>query len=328
MRQDAPSTGPQTQQQSQLPVDSPLTSPPSSQQSSLNGLLSMVPSVLSSLGSGANGGGALSNIASSIGPLSGLLGLNKSPQPMINQANQQTTSGSGAPGANTLGANALVGNAPRSDPVALEMSPQAGAQSSLPTSGQAVLNAAPPIQQPAGANPAQAVINQVLSAYAAGQIPNELIQLGLSGRVPPQIIELALSGQVPPQLIQMVITGQIPMTTINAFLNAMQASASNAGPSPQQMPVQTQPMSRAGPMNPQGFFGDGFSSTGLFSTTKALFEALFGLNRNKQNQQQQGVSVPTLLGTIPLKMPSMPNVRSLGQMVGGTITNVASMIPF
>ena len=146
-------------------------------------------------------------------------------------------------------------------------------------------------------NPALSVVNQVVSAYIGGQIPIELILLGLSGKVPPQVVEMALSGRVPAEVIQMVITGQFPMSTINAFLNALQQQGPNRGP-----------------------MGN------MFYTTKSLFEALFGLNRKRVGESRSGLTVPTLLG--PVRVPGMANVRSFGQFVGGTISNVSSLIPF
>jgi len=173
-----------------------------------------------------------------------------------------------------------------------------------------------PPTSPATNSPAQSVINQVLVAYASGQIPNELIQLGLSGKVPPQIIELALSGQVPPQIIQMVITGQIPISTINAFLSSMQ---NNDSRTPRISSVSSRPES---PASPSPAPSSNFSGLSLSSTTRALFEALFSRNRR---DGQHSLTVPTLMGQVPIQIPS---ARRIGQMVGGTITNVASMIPF
>lgn len=170
---------------------------------------------------------------------------------------------------------------------------------------------APPTQPPS----AQSVINQILTAYASGQIPNEIIQLGLSGRVPAQIIELALSGQIPPAMIQMIITGQVPMSTINAFLSAMQPQGeSRRGSLDSQYSHQ--------PRTQQFSFGGG-----VIGTTRALFEDLFKGSPKEPGQSGSGLSVPTLLGPIPLSMPKFPTARRIGQLLGGTITNVASMIP-
>lgn len=177
---------------------------------------------------------------------------------------------------------------------------------------------------------AQSVINQVLTAYASGQIPNELIQLGLSGRVPPQIIELALSGQVPPQMIQMVITGQVPMTTINTFLETIKQPAEAAGGSRMSKPIADQPQP------PQSQHQQHQFGSGVLGTTRAVFEALFNKSHlnpkdvlpNGSNQSGgSSLSVPTLLGPIPLPMPKFPTARKIGQFVGGTISSMASMIP-
>lgn len=168
----------------------------------------------------------------------------------------------------------------------------------------------PPVTQATNQNTAQSIVNQILTAYASGQIPNELIQLGLSGKVPPQIIELALSGQVPPQIIQMIITGQVPMSTINAFLATMQGSNSNNNIPP----VSNQPAQTAATTKSQ--------SPGI---TRVIFEALFNRSSksNDGTSSSSGIKVPTILGPV-----AIPNVRKIGQFVGGTITNVASMIPF
>lgn len=153
---------------------------------------------------------------------------------------------------------------------------------------------------------AQSVINQVLTAYASGQIPTELIQLGLSGRVPSQVIELALSGQVPSQMIQMIITGQVPMSTINSVLAAMQPQGdSRRGLEPQHYSHH--------PRLPH------FSVIG---TTRALFEDLF----RGSTLGPSGSGLPTSLGPIPLSIPKFPTARRIGQLLGGTISNMASMI--
>lgn len=136
--------------------------------------------------------------------------------------------------------------------------------------------------------------------------------------MPPQIIELALSGQVPIEMINMVIKGQIPMQTINAFLSAIQQM--------QQQPASAPTSSSTG--SGAAAAGGKPSTPGVFAATRALFEALFGLNNRNKDPSKPGITVPTLIGPIPLKMPSLPNVRSIGQMVGGTITNFSSMIPF
>lgn len=163
---------------------------------------------------------------------------------------------------------------------------------------------------PEPGNSAQAVINQVLSAYASGQIPSELIQLSLSGRIPASIVDLALSGQVPPQIIQMVITGKIPMSTINTFLDTVQPPSTGSRIAPlgsTQLPIN--------------------SGIGLLSTTRSIFEALFS-NPFKFGKEKSGLTVPTLLGPIPLQFPLLPSVRKFGQLVGGTISNVSSLVPF
>lgn len=154
---------------------------------------------------------------------------------------------------------------------------------------------------------AQQVINQILTAYAKGQIPNEMVQLSLSGRVPPQIIELSLSGQVPPQVIQMVITGKVPMETINAFLDAMTSTENKSASNSTQIFPGAQLLSQV--------------------STKYIFESLFGKNRNKDST----LMVPTLLGAVPVQIPSIPtlsNVKKFGQIIGNTISNVAAMFPF
>lgn len=164
-------------------------------------------------------------------------------------------------------------------------------------------------------NSAQSVINQVLSAYLSGQIPNELLQLGLSGRIPPQLIELALSGQVPAQMIQMVITGQVPISTINAFLATMQTNNNHASSSSHSSSTE-QKSSSNNKYNEQ--------SAPTFSLTKLIFEGLFNrFNVSNSRDSSNSIKVPTLLGPVAL-----PNMRRWGQIVGGTITNVASIIPF
>lgn len=183
----------------------------------------------------------------------------------------------------------------------------------------------PPAAQPAagaaaGGNPAQAVINQVLTAYASGQIPLEIIQLGLSGRVPPQIMELALSGQVPPQIVQMVITGQIPMSTINAFLGTMQPAASSRATSAAASDATAAATATGSGAATASTGGAG----GIISSTRALVEALFKPSANGGRK----IMVPTLLGPLPIQIPNIPSVRQFGQMVGSSITNMASMVPF
>lgn len=196
---------------------------------------------------------------------------------------------------------------PAAAPVAPQTNPPQAIQANSASPSQSQAN------NPAGGGSAQTVINQILSAYASGQIPNELIQLALSGKVPPQIIELALSGQVPPQLMQMIITGQVPMPTINAFLGTMQTASA-----PQQTqsatPATSSSLSSTGPKATIG---------GITSTTRAIFEALF--KSAVSNSGGSTIKVPTLLGPVPIPVP---NVRRIGQMVGGTITNVSSLIPF
>lgn len=314
----------QQQQQAATVAAAPLNAaqPAQGSSNSLNGLLSMMPSVLSSLtsgGTGDGGGSAMASSTGSLGPLNNILGLNKASVTSNNQqvlAQQQPISSirSDIP-AMPENSNQSLPPSPPSPPPPPPPPPPAPQQQQQQQPGQST----------GGGNPAQSVINQVLTAYASGQIPNELIQLGLSGRVPPQIIEMVLSGQVPPQIVQMVITGQVPMSTINTFLNTIQPNGSSSGALPQAVQSTTA-------TNPTGTSSRGTTglATNMFATTRALFEALFGLARNRDGQQNQqgGIVVPTLLGAIPLRMPSMPNVRSLGQMVGGTITNVASMIPF
>lgn len=172
-------------------------------------------------------------------------------------------------------------------------------------------NASPSASYPVpGSNTAQTVINQVLSAYAQGQIPSELIQLSLSGRVPPSIVAMALSGQVPPQVIQMVITGKIPISTINTFLDSMQVPVAG---------------SRAAPAGSTPTLS--IPGTGLLSTTRSIFEALFA-NPFKVGKDKTSLTVPTLLGPVPIQLPNLPSVRKFGQLVGGTISNVSSLVPF
>lgn len=211
------------------------------------------------------------------------------------------------------------------------MSPQQSGKSGAATpvassSGTAGPNAG-------GVPTAQSVINQVLTAYANGQIPSELIQMALSGKVPSQAFELALSGQVPTPLLQMILTGQVPTSTITAFLNSMQANnnqqarAASASGGPQQAgstSVQQQGSASVAPAS---------QPSGPFATTRTILEALFS-NSGKWAPQQKAeapsIKVPTLLGSVPIQLPTgaLSNVRRFGQLVGGTITNVASMIPY
>lgn len=232
-------------------------------------------------------------------------------------------------------------NSPQSQPDAQLQSQQ----QSVPQSNPSVLQqSAPTSLRTTSAKPqptttqvtsAQSVINQVLTAYASSQIPNELIQLGLSGRVPPQIIELALSGQVPPQMIQMVVTGQVPMSTINAFLDTIkQPNEFASGSRTTRLgSVADQAQAPASQHQQQPAFNNG-----VMSTTRTLFEALFNKNHLNPkevlssvtgNNQAGGLSLslPTLLGPIPLSMPKFPTARRIGQLVGGTISSMASMIP-
>ena len=304
-----------TKQQQQQPPAQPQDSPQAT--SPMNNLFSLVPNMLSSLSSGA-GGAAIANLASSLGPLGNMLGLGKQPTqqaPVQQQQAQQQPAQQQPPSAPTS---------------ATGQQPAAPAPEGATNQQQA-----PGVVQGASigtANPAQSVINQVLTAYISGQIPNELIQLGLSGRVPPQIIELALSGQVPSPIIQMIITGQVPMSTINTFLSTMQANGASGLSIPAAAGSAIGPAYKSVGRTPalESLTGN------VFSTTRNLFESLFGLARlrpfdpNQPQQQQQGgaINVPTLLGSFPLRIPTLPNMRSLGQLVGGTISSVSSMIPF
>lgn len=249
--------------------------------------------------------------ASSSNPLSGLMS-------MLPNVLSGMSGGSGG-GMNLGSLTSLLGlNKPASTSTVSSSSRSSDLESGLGSKSNVPAQSTGTSVQTTSAGPisAQQVINQVLTAYASGQIPNELIQLSLSGRVPPQIIELALSGQVPMEMIKMVITGQVPMSTINTFLGAIQ---------PPQAALTTQ---QAGPR----VSNQKVSNPGVFSTTRSLFEALFGLGRfkdpNHPESNKSGINLPTLMGPIPLKVPSLPNMRSIGQLVGGTITNFSSMIPF
>jgi len=274
--------------------------------SPLSGLMSLLPNVLPNLN--------LNSLSSLLGGIGGG-GQKKSAESSASQSSAISQSRSA-----DLDESAAVAPTTTTTSTATGLT-QTGTQSSSSAATGAAGGGQQAMMAPlaVSGNTAQSVINQVLSAYVSGQIPNELIQLGLSGRVPPQIVELALSGQVPPQIIQMIITGQIPMSTINAFLATMQTNgpprASTSSPSPS---------------NTQS----SQSSSSPLSTTGKIFEALFNfrqLGGGGGSQKESGgpsITLPTLLGPVPIQMPTFPNVRRFGQMVGGTITNMASMIPF
>jgi hypothetical protein len=292
----------QSQQQTQSQTGGQSQAAPSSSQSGspLSGLISMLPGVLSSFSSSSGNGGGLASLLGSF--------TKPPPPPPPQQANaadqqQQPQLPPQVQGPQQQSQTIMPATQPQQAQVPATTSPGLAAQSM---------------------GPAQSVINQVLAAYLARQIPDELIQLGLSGRVPPQLIELALSGQVPSQIIQMIITGQVPMSTINAFLNAMQSSGAPSN----QLAASSRSSNTLGNANQQIGTTTAFNPTpppmGMFSTTRALFEAIFKRDSNGRPM----INVPTLLGNIPIKIPTIPNVRSFGQMVGGTITNMASMMPF
>ena len=198
----------------------------------------------------------------------------------------------------------------------LNKTPQTdGAQKSTSNTPQSQDNQTPAqLNQPSApgtsTNTAQAVINQVLSAYVAGQIPSELIQLALSGRVPPQLVELALSGQVPEQMIQMIITGKVPMSTINAFLGIRQQNEQTRSPASTVYGTNNQTP----------------APSGIYRQSRKLFETLLGLGGQKSSSNGY-VNVPTLFGPVPVRIPGLSGMRTFGKLVGGTISNVASLIP-
>lgn len=269
------------------------SSPPSN---ALSGIMSMLPSVLPNLNLGG------------LGSLLGQAGLSKT-----HSSSSTSPTSTSNPSSNFISISSQT-SSPAVAAVASNGSPTTSAI--LPPSIPATMS-----QVTLPTNSAQSVINQVLTAYASGQIPNELIQLGLSGRVPSQIIELALSGQVPPQLIQMVITGQVPMSTINAFLATMQSSPTGSDQQQQQQSGGSRVRNSA----PSAPSSSSAHSNNHSSATRSIFETLFGSLPLSSSSSNASITVPTLLGPLPIPRPS---VRKIGKMVGGTITNVASMIPF
>lgn len=77
----------------------------------------------------------------------------------------------------------------------------------------------------------------------------------------------------------------------------------------------------------------GATISGPFATTRTVLEALFSNSGRWASQQKSdppSIKVPTILGPIPVQLPTtaLSNMRRFGQLVGGTITNVASMIPY
>lgn len=225
------------------------------------------------------------------------------------------------PGLNSGILSSLSGNkGPPQSSTAVTASAGAVATGQIPTMARSSTTIPADVSSPAtvmnnqpSSNSAQAVINQVLTAYASGQIPSELIQLGLSGRVPASIVELALSGVVPQQIIQMVITGQIPIGLINAVLDTLQGYAVGS------KTVTTSALNT---------FTNESTSGGILSTTRGIFEALFNRPVRSSGKDRSSITVPTLLGPVPIQLPNLPSLRKFGQMVGGTISNVSSLVPF
>lgn len=238
------------------------------------------------------------------------------------------------PNLNLSGLAGLL-NTSKIPPASNPSSPQAPPPPSSSQSNAVVAARAGTADQAASGGPtAQSVINQVLTAYVSGQIPNELIQMALSGKVPSQIIELALSGQVPSPLLQMIITGQVPTSTIAAFLNSMQNSSSSSGSNNNNNNDNNSNnyggSASASPQNPTGSHA---STRGPFATTRSILEALFSNSGRRSSQakaEKPSIKVPTILGPVPVQLPTgaLSNVRRFGQLVGGTITNMASMIPY
>lgn len=197
------------------------------------------------------------------------------------------------------------------------------------------------VEPSTGLTTGQSVIRQVVNAYLSGQIPPELLRISLSGRIPVQLVELALSGHIPPQMIDMIVTGKVPISTINAFLDAMNGGHSGSSPSngangttgaglgaaaaaaQGALANLQQHLSSAGPAASSALPTTGHSAngksdptTGLISTTRALFEALLGLK-------------PGVLKTsVPSAILPKGAMRKLGIKVGEGISNIAARIPF